>query len=73
MVDERLAGAAHLAVVRPFGRVEGAADQLLVDTGVVGLDGRDQLVDEVVLVPLCVENRHGLSLLSLFRVTGLRP
>ena len=72
MVDERLAGAPDLAAVRPLGLVEGAADQLLVDARVVGLDARDQLADEVVLMTFRVDDSHGLSLLVPFRVTGSR-
>ena len=71
MVDERLAGAPHLAAVGALGLVEGAADQLLVDARVVGLDARDQLTDEVVLMTFRIDDGHGLSLLVPFRVTGL--
>ena len=71
MVDERLAGAPHLTAVGALGLVERAADQLLVDARVVGLDARDQLVDEVVLMTLRIDDGHGLSLLVPFRVTGL--
>ena len=70
VVDERLAGAPHLAAVGALGLVERAADQLLVDARVVGLDACDQLVDEVVLVTLRIDDGHGLSLLVPFRVTG---
>ncbi len=72
VVDERLSGAAHLAAVRPLGLVEGAPDQLLVDAGVVGLDVRDQLTDEVVLMTLRIDDGHALSVLVPFRVTGSR-
>ena len=72
VVDERLAGAAHLAAVCPLGLVEGAADQLLVDARVVGLDACDQLTDEVVLMTFRIDDGHGLSLLVPFRVTGSR-
>ena len=72
MVDERLAGAAHLAAVGALGLVEGAADQLLVDARVVGLDACDQLADEVVLMTFGIDDSHGLSVLVPFRVTGSR-
>ena len=70
VVDERLAGAAHLTTVGALGLVERAADQLLVDARVVRLDTCDQLVDEVVLMTLRIDDGHGLSLLVPFRVTG---
>ena len=70
MVDKRLARSPHLAPVGPQCLVVGAPDQLLVDTRVVGLDARDQLCDEVVLMPFCIDDCHSLSLLVLFRVTG---
>ncbi len=71
MVDERLAGAAHLPVMGALGLFVRPADQLLVDAGVVRLDGRDQLVDEVVLMTFRIEDRHELSLLAAFRLTGI--
>ena len=48
VVDEVLARAALLALVRARGEVEGAAEQLAVDVRVVALDLRDQLVDEAL-------------------------
>ena len=45
VVDEVLAGAALLALVRVRGEGEGAREQVAVDVRVVGRDGRDQLVD----------------------------
>ncbi len=56
MVDERLARPPRLAAVRAIGRVERPPDQLLVDAGVVGLDARDQLVEEVVLITFCIDD-----------------
>ena len=61
VVDELLAGAAHLAAVAALGDLERAADQVPVDVRVVGLDAREQLLDEVLVVPLGVDDRHGLS------------
>ena len=58
MVDERLAGAARLALVRGRREAECAREQLLVDSGVVLLDGRDQLVDEVLVMPIDVNHSH---------------
>ena len=52
-------------VVRGRRELEGAGDQLLVDVGVVRLDVRDQLVDEVLVVPLNVNDSHH------FQCTGL--
>ena len=72
MVDERFAGAAHLAAMCPLCLVERTVDQLPVDAGVVRLDVGDQLVDEIVLVAFCIDDSHGLSLLVPFRVTGTR-
>ncbi len=72
MVDERLAGATHLTAMRPLCLVERPVDQLPVDAGIVGLDVGNQLVDEIVLMAFCIDDRHGLSLLVPFRVTGTR-
>ena len=51
VVDELLARAAQLAVVRVRPRSERAGDQLAVDIGLVGLELGEQLVDEI-LMPL---------------------
>ena len=61
VVDELLAGAAHLAPVARLGDLERPADQVAVDVRVVRLDAREQLLDEVLVVPLGVDDRHGLS------------
>ena len=53
MVDEVLAGAALLSLVRGRGEAEGPREQVAVDVRVVGGDGRDQLVDEL-LMPFCL-------------------
>src|SRR5262249_43787138 len=50
--------------------VEGAADQILVDARVVALDASDQLADEMLVVPLSVENCHAVSVLSPVVGTG---
>ena len=54
MVDELLAGAADLAAVPLLGELERPADQLAVDAGVVRLDARDQLLDEVLVLALAL-------------------
>ena len=48
-LDEVLAGAARLALVRARREVERARQQIAVDARVVGLDVREQLVDEVLV------------------------
>ena len=58
VVDELLAGAARHAAVPLLRVVEGAPDQLLVDAGVVRLDSRDQLADEVLVVAFGVDYGH---------------
>ena len=64
MVDELLARAALLAVVRLGGELEGAQDQIPVDVRVVRGHLGEQLLDEV-LVPLeRIEDGHLLSVLS---------
>ena len=67
MVDERLAGASRLAFVRGCGKAERPGEELLVDARVVLLDGRDQLVDEVLVMTFDVDNRHRLSVLPVLR------
>ena len=61
VVDELLAGAAHLPAVAALGDLERPPDQVPVDLRVVGLDARKQLLDEVLVVPLSVDDRHELS------------
>jgi hypothetical protein len=63
MVDERLAGAARLALVRGRGEVERPREELLVDAGVVRLDGRNQLIDEVLVMTFGVDDSHEFSVL----------
>ncbi len=63
MVDERLAGAARLPLVRGRGEVERPREELLVDPGVVRLDGRNQLIDEVLMVTIGVDDSHEFSVL----------
>ena len=63
MVDERLAGAAGLAFVRGRGEVERAREEILVDAGVVRLDGSNQLIDEVLVVTFGVDDSHEASVL----------
>ena len=58
VVDERLARPADLALVRGRRVVERTRDQLLVDRGVVRLDCADELVDEVLVMPLNVNDSH---------------
>ena len=68
VVDEVLAGAALLALVRVRGEGEGAPEQVAVDVLVVGSDGLDQLVDEL-LMPFCsFEDRHRKIVLPVFPV-----
>jgi hypothetical protein len=58
MVDEVLARAALLALVRGRGEAEGARQQVAVDVLVVGGDGLDQLVDELLMSFCRLEDRH---------------
>jgi hypothetical protein len=63
MVDERLAGAPRLALVCGRREAKRARQQLLVDSGVVLLDDSDQLVDEVLVMPIDVNHSHTSSVL----------
>ena len=54
VVDELLAGTTHLPAVPLLRELERPADQLAVDAGVVRLDARDQLLDEVLVLPLAL-------------------
>ena len=67
MVDELLAGAPQLAPVPLLGDLECPADQLAIDLRVVGLDAREQLLHEVLVMPLGVDDRHDLSVRPEFR------
>jgi hypothetical protein len=64
VVDELLPRPARLSRMRALGELERAAEEFLVDVGVVRLDLRDQLLDQVFAVPFRVENTHGISVLS---------
>jgi hypothetical protein len=44
--------------------MEGAGEQLLVDSWVVLLDRSDQLVDEVLVMPIDVNDSHTFSVLA---------
>jgi hypothetical protein len=46
---------------------ERPGEELLVDARVVLLDGRDQLVDEILVMTFDVDNRHRLSVLPVLR------
>jgi len=73
MVDELLARAALLTVVRLGGELEGTANQIPIDLRVVGRHVGEQLLDEV-LVPLKgVDNGHLLSVLSARALTDESP
>ncbi len=63
VVDELLARPPRLALVGALGDLERAAQEILVDVRVVGLDLGDQLVDEVFVMPFGVEDAHRLSVL----------
>ena len=67
VVDELLARAADLPVVRTLRDGERVPQKVPVDVGVVALDLGDQLVDEVLVMPLGVEDTHRLSVLSVSR------
>ena len=67
MVDERLAGAPRLTLVRGGGEAERAREQLLVDARVVRLDGRNQLIDEVLMMSIGVDDSHEFSVLRPLR------
>ena len=58
MVDEVFARAALLALVGGGGEMEGPGEQVAVDLRVVGGDGRDQLVDQLLVAFTCFEDRH---------------
>ncbi len=58
VVDEVLAGAAQLPAVAALGRLERPADEVAIDVGVVSLDGREQLLDEVLVMLFCAYDRH---------------
>jgi hypothetical protein len=73
VVDELLARAPHLALVRALGDGEGVAQKILVDVRVVALDLGDQLVDEVLVMPFRVEDAHSLSVLAPSRDPFLAP
>ena len=61
MVDEVLAGAADLSAVPALGDLERPPDEVAVDARVVRLDARQQLLDEVLVVLLGADDRHGPS------------
>jgi hypothetical protein len=63
MVDEVLPRTPLLPVVRLRRKQEGPRQQVLVDSGVVGLDLGDQLVDEALIPLVKLEDRHGFSVL----------
>jgi hypothetical protein len=50
--------------VRGGRKVERSREQLLVDARVVFLDRRNQLVDEVLVMPFDVDHSHTLSVLT---------
>ncbi len=61
VVDEVLAGAALLALVRPLRVGEGPGEQVAVDVGRVLGDVREQLVDQVLVLPRCLDESHVFS------------
>ena len=63
MVDEVLAGAPLLPVVRRRSEAERAAQQLAIDVRVVGRDLREQLFDKALISLVKLENRHEPSVL----------
>ena len=63
VVDEVLAGAPLLPVVRRRGEAERAAQQLAIDVRVVGRDLREQLFDKALISLVKLENRHESSVL----------
>ena len=58
VVDEVLSRASELTAVAALGGVEGATDEVAVDVGVVRLDGREQLLHEVLVVLLSSDDGH---------------
>ena len=58
VVHERLAGASRLALVGGRGEAKRPGEELLVDARVVLLDGSNQLVDEVLVMPFDVDHSH---------------
>src|SRR5215212_4965207 len=72
MVDEVLAGAALLALVRRRGETEGAGEQVAVDVAVVGSDALDQLVDELLVPFSRLDDRHEKSVLPPFPLPAAR-
>ena len=72
VVDELLAGAPNLAAMAALGELEGAPDEVAVDVRVVGLDAREQLLDEALVVLLGADDRHELSVRTSLRKSWLR-
>ena len=72
MVDELLTRATDLAAVLRLGELERPADQLAVDAGVVDLDTRDQLLDEVLVLSPCTDDRQLLSVRAACASSPLR-
>ncbi len=69
VVDERLARAALLAIVRARRELEGVSDQLAVGVRVVGRDLGDQLFEEILVSFLSFEKSHGQIVVRLAFVT----
>ena len=67
VVDELLAGAALLALVRHRRERERARDQIAVELGLVPLDRFDQLIDELLVSLGYLEHGHDHSVLRAFR------
>ena len=61
MVDEVLAGAPLLALVGVLGVREGPGEQIAVDVGRVRGNVREQLVDQVLMLPGCLDESHVIS------------
>jgi hypothetical protein len=71
MVDERLAGAALLALVCACRELEGVRDQVAVGVRVVAGDLGNQLFEEICVPFLSLEKRHGRIVVRLPFVTVL--
>jgi hypothetical protein len=57
-MDEVFAGATQLSLVRSLRERERTPNEALVDVGLVRLDVRNQLLNEVLVLLLSLEDRH---------------
>src|SRR6266487_421216 len=72
VANERFTGAALLSLVRGRGEAKRPREQLAIDVGVVGLDVREQLIEQFLMLLAGFEDGHGKSVLRRFRMTSFR-